>query len=89
MMRGCLVTMIYDKTLELTSTKDHERYAMTLMSNDVQRVVRGMRNFHEIWASTLEAGIAMWLLYSEIGLAFVAVVGLFIGEYIHLAIAIT
>lgn len=47
--------------------KDSE--AITLIGTDVERIVSNLRNVHEIWASVLEVGVAIWLLEREIWIA--------------------
>lgn len=78
MTRGSLITLIYNKTLTMSSTED-ERLSMSLMSNDVQRIIAGLRPLHETWACTLEAGLAIWLLELQIRWATVGVVVVFLG----------
>ncbi|KAK0757803.1 hypothetical protein N5P37_009819 [Trichoderma harzianum] len=78
MTRGSLITLIYNKTLTMSSTED-ERLSMSLMSNDVQRIIAGLRPLHETLACTLEAGLAIWLLELQIRWATVGVV-VYIGE---------
>ncbi|KAL6701465.1 P-loop containing nucleoside triphosphate hydrolase protein [Trichoderma pleuroticola] len=77
MTRGSLITLIYNKTLTMSSTED-ERLSMSLMSNDVQRIIAGLRPLHETWACTLEAGLAIWLLELQIRWATVGVVVVFL-----------
>ena len=36
----------------------------------LETICGGFQNLHEIWAVPLELGIAMWLLYRELGLSF-------------------
>ena len=75
--------MIYDKTLGLPMADHHERLPMTLMSNDVQRIVRGLENFHEVWASTIEVCMAIWLLQLQLGWATMTVLAVFLGRQIQ------
>ncbi|KAL6807485.1 P-loop containing nucleoside triphosphate hydrolase protein [Trichoderma camerunense] len=77
MIRGILITLIYNKTLTMRSTED-ERLGMSLMSNDVQRIVAGLKNLHETWACTLQAGLAIWLLEQQVGWATVGPVVVFL-----------
>ena len=42
---------------------------MTLMSTDIDSIASGVNDLHEIWASILELGVAIYLLYLEIGAA--------------------
>lgn len=71
-MRGCLVAAIYRKTTDI----DPARYDMTapvaLMSTDMERILQGCKDFHEIWANTLQVAISVWLLYRDLGIACVA-----------------
>jgi ATP-binding cassette subfamily C (CFTR/MRP) protein 1 len=56
----------------LSTTSLDESKAVTLMSADVERVGTGLRTFHEIWASTLEIALALWLIKGQIGVAAVS-----------------
>jgi len=74
-LRGFFISAIFQKTTEtrVRSSKDEDnKAAITLMSADVERIYTGMRNVHEIWASVIQTGLACWLLYRQLGLAFVA-----------------
>jgi ATP-binding cassette, subfamily C (CFTR/MRP), member 1 len=81
MIRGGLISTIYGKALLLSSTTVDESLAMTLMGSDVERIVLGLTQFHELWASLIEAAIATWLLERQVGLACIAMVGLSIGLF--------
>ena len=72
MARGMLATAIYEKTLEARAAAADDSAALTLMSTDVERVIRGCLNIHEFWANLIQAGLACWLLSLQIGVAFVA-----------------
>ncbi|KAL9109116.1 MAG: hypothetical protein Q9227_006207 [Pyrenula ochraceoflavens] len=52
MLRGVLITSIYAKTMDLSSTASNDAAAVTLMSADVERIMRGLREMHEMWANT-------------------------------------
>ncbi|KAJ5165605.1 uncharacterized protein N7500_007435 [Penicillium coprophilum] len=71
-VRGTLVSMICAKTLDISIVSLGDSAALTLMSNDTETICSGFQNLHEIWAVPLELGIAMWLLYREVGLSFLA-----------------
>ncbi|KAL7953907.1 hypothetical protein V8C34DRAFT_320442 [Trichoderma compactum] len=77
MTRGSLTTPIYNKTLTMSNAED-ERLSISLMSNNVQRIIAGPRLLHETWACTLEAGLAIWLLELQIRWATVGVVVVFL-----------
>ncbi|CAI7673382.1 unnamed protein product [Penicillium pancosmium] len=70
--RGSLVTKIYVKTLHQGSGQCQETRSTTLMSTDVDRIVTGLLNFHEIWASPVEIVIALVLLSRSVGYPSVA-----------------
>ena len=72
MIRGSLVNVIYRKTLDLNSNIEHGSAALTLMSTDIDRIARSMEKAHEIWASSVETCIAMYLLERQLGWACVA-----------------
>ncbi|KAJ5383264.1 ABC transporter integral membrane type 1 [Penicillium concentricum] len=69
MMRSGLISMIYDRTIDMTAADLTDSAAITLMSTDVERIVANLKNLHEAWASIIEMGIAIWLLEREIGVA--------------------
>ncbi|PFH57820.1 hypothetical protein XA68_14537 [Ophiocordyceps unilateralis] len=71
LFRGSLVTLIFNKTLRVSSTSIADGEAITLMSADIDRV-GSVTLIHEFYASFIEAAIALWLLYSLLGIAVVA-----------------
>jgi ATP-binding cassette subfamily C (CFTR/MRP) protein 1 len=77
-IRGGLVTLMYTKTIDLSLTALDESSALTLMSADVEMIVTSLYSFHDLWASFVEVGIAVYLLYVQLGLACVAPAAVFI-----------
>lgn len=67
-IRGSIVTAIYQKTLEVSDGAA----SITLMSTDVERITTGMRYVHELWSNIIEIGIGTYLLERELGVACVA-----------------
>ena len=61
--------MIYRRLLELEATSASGESSVTLMSTDIDSIASGVNDLHEIWASILELGVAIYLLYLEIGAA--------------------
>ena len=59
MIRGGLVALIFQKTLELDSTKASEGDAISLISADIEGIEPGISLIHEVWASIIELGIAL------------------------------
>ncbi|KAJ4299500.1 hypothetical protein N0V90_004745 [Kalmusia sp. IMI 367209] len=72
MARGCLASTIFDKTIKSQVAIGDNASAVTLMSTDVERIMRGIESFHELWANTLEAGLGCWLLQRKLGFAFLS-----------------
>ncbi|KAM7197970.1 P-loop containing nucleoside triphosphate hydrolase protein [Naviculisporaceae sp. PSN 640] len=72
MTRGGLVAALYDKLVRLRTVDVNDSAAVTLMSTDIERIRFGMLNLHEFWAVPIEVGLASWLLYNQLGVAFVA-----------------
>ncbi|GKZ18301.1 hypothetical protein AbraIFM66951_000859 [Aspergillus brasiliensis] len=68
-IRGALVSAIYDKTLELKYDEYSDSAALTLMSNDIDNIASGIQNVHEVWASPIEVGIALYLLQRQVAWA--------------------
>ncbi|KAI1348175.1 ABC transporter [Xylaria sp. FL0043] len=71
-LRGWLIHAIYAKTIAAPHLGDGDTAAVTLMGTDVERIYTGLRLMHEVWASLIQIAIAAWLLYRQIGLAFLA-----------------
>lgn len=82
MMRGSLIPLIYEKTLQVDSTstsKSTPSGTLTLVSTDIETISGGILLFHEIWSNILEIGIAIYLLERQLGAACVMGVGFAIG----------
>ncbi|KAK7418553.1 hypothetical protein QQX98_003898 [Neonectria punicea] len=69
MVRGILVSAIFSKATEMSVTATDDSAAVTLMSSDVEVIVRAIREIHEFWANTIQIAIATWLLSIQIGYA--------------------
>ena len=72
--------MIYAKTLDLSITALNESESMTLMSADVERICNSMEYINDTWGAVIEIGIALWLLYAQLGIAFVAPLVVSVGK---------
>lgn len=72
MIRGTLISQIFDHTLKLSTSSLNESKAVTLMSSDIERIGTGLRNVHEIWACIIEIALAMWLLQGQLGISIIA-----------------
>ncbi|KAF6815977.1 hypothetical protein CSOJ01_03246 [Colletotrichum sojae] len=78
MMRGCLVLLIYQKTTSMSVVAAEDAAAVTLMSTDIERIVNGMSKIHESWSTLLQMAVALALLYKQLGVVFIAPLGLFL-----------
>ncbi|KAJ5096759.1 hypothetical protein N7456_007480 [Penicillium angulare] len=66
-LRAGLVAITYDQTLALQQEDLHDSAALTLMGTDIERTITSLQMIHEVWASILEVGIALWLLGRQLG----------------------
>ncbi|KAI1387325.1 uncharacterized protein F4822DRAFT_430081 [Hypoxylon trugodes] len=71
-IRGGLIALVYDRSISRRACDNGETTAMALMSTDVERIVIGMRSFHQTWASLLDIAIASWLLSNQMSVACIA-----------------
>ncbi|KAI8290986.1 ABC transporter [Colletotrichum sp. SAR11_57] len=69
MIRAGLIDIIFRKTVSLKADNLKDSAAVTLMGTDVERIVTTFAMFHEIWASVVEVGIAVFLLQQQIQIA--------------------
>ncbi|KAH8805144.1 ABC multidrug transporter [Xylogone sp. PMI_703] len=75
MMRGGLIAMLYGKVSDLSVTALDPSASVTLMSADIERITTGWQTFHELWANLIEIGLAIFLLYRQLGVACAIPVG--------------
>ncbi|RAK97795.1 P-loop containing nucleoside triphosphate hydrolase protein [Aspergillus ibericus CBS 121593] len=71
LLRGTLISAIYQKTLTLNDA-DAKKATVSLMSTDVEMACNGLEQVHEIYFSLLQIGIATWLLERQVGVACVS-----------------
>jgi len=80
-MRGSLISLVYQKSLQLSSTDTGDSPVMTLLGTDVERICE---IWHEVIAegvpNIIQLAIAVWLLYREMGAVCVAPVILVFGR---------
>ncbi|KMP02660.1 canalicular multispecific organic anion transporter 1 [Coccidioides immitis RMSCC 2394] len=69
MARGGLIGMLYRKATDLSIKDVDPASSLTLMSADIERIVQGWQTMHEMWANIIEVGIAIFLLYIQLGVA--------------------
>ena len=74
-MRIALISTIYNKTLRVTSanlSKFSSGEIVNMMSTDTDRIVNFCPSFHAFWSLPFQVGVTLYLLYREVGLAFLA-----------------
>ncbi|KAH7418359.1 ABC transporter [Cadophora sp. MPI-SDFR-AT-0126] len=87
-LRAFLISSIYQKTAHIQHVGDGDTAAVTLMGADVERVYTGLRLMHEVWAHALQIALSLWLLYRQVGIAFLApLIVVFIGFAISFALS--
>ena len=68
-LRGGLISLLYQKTLDLSIATIDPTSSLTLMSSDIQRMIDVSTLLHDTWSSIIEVGVAMYLLYRTLGTA--------------------
>ncbi|KAJ8941323.1 hypothetical protein NQ314_010435, partial [Rhamnusium bicolor] len=75
-MRGALITTIYRKTLTVSSTVLNSRFSVgeivNFMSTDTDRIVNSCPSFHALWSIPFQLSVTLYLLYSLVGISFIA-----------------
>jgi hypothetical protein len=67
LLRGILVTAIYDKTLHLSHTELKSSAAVTLMSTDINGVATVLIMFHDLSGRLSELVVGIYILYRVMG----------------------
>ncbi|KAJ6005636.1 hypothetical protein N7451_003580 [Penicillium sp. IBT 35674x] len=72
------ITEIFSAATNSRIGSSDDSATLTLMSTDIERIRMGLRFIHETWASIIQAGLASWMLYEQLGVVFVAPTGVVI-----------
>ncbi|KAG2012494.1 hypothetical protein GB937_007089 [Aspergillus fischeri] len=88
MVRSILVTETFKAATRVRLGSGDDSAALTLMSTDMERIRMGLRFVHETWASMIQAGLAAWMLHRQLGVVFVAPVGVVLVCFVGLGILI-
>ncbi|KPM40571.1 hypothetical protein AK830_g5983 [Neonectria ditissima] len=70
MIRGAVVGLINNKSLNQPSNGFDDGKAVTLMSTDTENVKQAASMFHETWAQAIEVIVGMTMLAREVGWVF-------------------
>lgn len=66
-LRSVLVHEIYYKTLAISQPEAEQNAAVTLMSTEIDAMILGLAQFHDVWAAFLEIAVGTWLLSTIVG----------------------
>ncbi|PLB55396.1 putative ABC transporter [Aspergillus steynii IBT 23096] len=88
MVRSILVTETFAAATRVRLGSGDDNAALTLMSTDMERIRMGLRFVHETWASMIQAGLAAWMLYRQLGVVLVAPVGVVVVCFVGLGILV-
>lgn len=86
MVRGGLISMIFQKTMKVNPTDKMRHEPMVLMGTDIEKIALSLRQVHEVWASIIEIAIALWLLEKQMGSASIAPAVLTVGSSLQLSL---
>ncbi|KAK3331678.1 putative ABC multidrug transporter [Cercophora scortea] len=75
MVRSILVTETFLRATQARIGTGDDTASLTLMSTDIERIDQGFRSVHDAWASVIQAAIASWMLYNQLGVVFMAPIG--------------
>jgi hypothetical protein len=76
MLRSILVTKAFITATKARIGTNNDSAALTLMSTDIKRIRIGFRQLHDIWASLIQVALCAWMLYTRLGVVFVAPIGM-------------
>ncbi|KAK6353572.1 hypothetical protein TWF696_005534 [Orbilia brochopaga] len=71
-LRGCLVNVIYRKTLTIGLNETATGASIALMSTDVEKIIFGFKWIHEAISGMAAIPFALYMLYFQVGLAVLA-----------------
>ncbi|XP_043861170.1 ATP-binding cassette sub-family C member 10 isoform X2 [Dromiciops gliroides] len=74
--RGAVLGALYHKTLQLGPSRPSAGEAVNLLGTDSERLLNFASSFHEAWGLPLQLSITLYLLYQQVGLAFLGGLGL-------------
>lgn len=70
--RGAVLSILYRKALQLGPKRPPTGEALNLLGTDSERLLNFAGSFHEAWGLPLQLAITLYLLYQQVGMAFVA-----------------
>ncbi|KAF4440439.1 putative ABC multidrug transporter [Fusarium austroafricanum] len=73
--KSILVIETYIKSTQSRIRVNDDNAGLTLMSTDIERIHMGLMALHEIWACVIQAALAGYMLHTQLGVVFVAPMG--------------
>ncbi|KAL7855132.1 hypothetical protein SRHO_G00173220 [Serrasalmus rhombeus] len=76
--RAAVVSTIYAKALQVSGSalaRFNMGEVVNFMSTDTDRLVNFFRSFHEVWSLPFQFALALYLLYLQVGVAFLGGLG--------------
>ncbi|XP_029417476.1 multidrug resistance-associated protein 7 isoform X2 [Nannospalax galili] len=70
--RMAVLSLFYRKTLQLGPSRPPVGEALNLLGTDSERLLNFASSFHEAWGLPLQLAITLYLLYQQVGMAFMA-----------------
>ncbi|CAO2607509.1 ATP-binding cassette sub-family C member 10 [Lemmus lemmus] len=70
--RVAVLSILYRKALQLGPNRPPTGEALNLLGTDSERLLNFAGSFHEAWGLPLQLAITLYLLYQQVGMAFVA-----------------
>ncbi|PVH80975.1 putative multidrug resistance protein [Cadophora sp. DSE1049] len=67
MLRGGMISLLYNKTLQLRDGLSTQSAVLTHMSTDLDNAIEFLEKINNIWACVLEIAVGTWLLERQIG----------------------
>jgi ATP-binding cassette subfamily C (CFTR/MRP) protein 1 len=78
-VKGGLIGLIYQETMKARTADLGETTAIALMGTDIERIGSNFLRIHDLWASVIEIGVAIWLLEQQVSSACLAPVVVILG----------
>ncbi|XP_045397976.1 ATP-binding cassette sub-family C member 10 isoform X3 [Lemur catta] len=69
--RGAVLNILYLKALQLGPSRPPAGEVLNLLGTDSERLLNFAGSFHEAWGLPLQLAITLYLLYQQVGVAFV------------------
>nr|XP_010972089.1 ATP-binding cassette sub-family C member 10 isoform X2 [Camelus bactrianus] len=69
--RGAVLNILYRKALQLGPRRPPAGEVLNLLGTDSERLLNFAGSFHEAWGLPLQLAVTLYLLYQQVGVAFV------------------